>query len=78
MWDLYRPLENDVISITFVPFDKEEGKEVFWHSSAHLLGYAMELNFPGGELVIGPAIDSGFYYDIFLDGKYVERIVHGT
>ena len=42
----------------------DEGKKAFWHSSAHLLAQALEQLYPGIKLTIGPAIDSGFYYDI--------------
>ena len=45
-------------------FSNEEGKKAFWHSSAHLLAQALEQLYPGIKLTIGPAIDSGFYYDV--------------
>jgi threonyl-tRNA synthetase len=52
------------------PFDLPPltGTQVFWHSSAHVLGEAMELHM-GGCLCYGPPIDQGFYYDTFLEGK---------
>lgn len=42
--------------------------QVYWHSSAHVLGEAME-RFYGGCLCYGPPIEDGFYYDMFLDGQ---------
>ncbi|KAJ5072357.1 hypothetical protein M0811_01371 [Anaeramoeba ignava] len=51
-------------SIEFFPFDSPEGEHVFWHSSAHLLGEALELIY-GAHLCIGPAIEQGFYYEFF-------------
>jgi threonyl-tRNA synthetase len=48
-------------------FDDEEGKDVFWHSSAHLMAQAIKRIFPETQFGIGPPIDNGFYYDIDLD-----------
>ena len=47
-------------------FDDDDGKSVFWHSSAHILGEAMERVY-GGHLCYGPPIEEGFYYDMFSD-----------
>lgn len=71
-WDLLRPLEEDA-TVKYFDFASEEGKHVFWHSSAHILGQAIELVFPGCHLTIGPPLeDGGFYYDCQLpDGKVV-------
>jgi threonyl-tRNA synthetase len=49
-------------------FDDNEGKMVFWHSTAHVMGEAMELGY-GGCLCYGPPIENGFYYDMFLENK---------
>lgn len=64
LWDLDRPLESSC-RLEFVRFEESDGQHVFWHSSAHVLGHAMELEF-GGLLTIGPASKNGFYYDVFL------------
>lgn len=45
-------------------WDQKEGKQAFWHSSAHILAQALEEQYPGIQLTIGPAIENGFYYDI--------------
>ena len=58
-----RPLEGDC-NMELVSFDEKEGKEVFWHSSAHLLGQSLEQNF-GAWLCHGPPLDNGFFYDSF-------------
>ncbi len=61
--DLSRPIDSDC-SITFHKWEDKEGKQTFWHSSAHLLAEAIEALHPGTKFGIGPAIDNGFYYDI--------------
>jgi len=48
-------------------FEDEEGKDIFWHSSAHLMAQAIKRVFPETQFGIGPPIDNGFYYDIDLD-----------
>ena len=45
------------------------GQYVFWHSSAHILGEAMERHY-GGHLCYGPPVEEGFYYDMFLEERY--------
>lgn len=64
LWDMNVPLIGNC-KIEFLNFENEEGKKVFWHSSAHILGSALEKMY-GGYLTIGPALKEGFYYDIFL------------
>uniref|UniRef100_UPI00398F2A6E threonine--tRNA ligase 1, cytoplasmic isoform X1 n=2 Tax=Pristiophorus japonicus TaxID=55135 RepID=UPI00398F2A6E len=65
VWDLDRPLEGDC-SLALLKFDDEDAQAVYWHSSAHILGEAMERVF-GGCLCYGPPIENGFYYDMFLE-----------
>ncbi|KAI2664465.1 Threonine--tRNA ligase 1, cytoplasmic [Labeo rohita] len=69
VWDLDRPLEGDC-SIVFLKFDDEEAQAVYWHSSAHIMGEAMERVY-GGCLCYGPPIENGFYYDMFLENEGV-------
>uniref|UniRef100_A0A7N6A3H4 threonine--tRNA ligase n=1 Tax=Anabas testudineus TaxID=64144 RepID=A0A7N6A3H4_ANATE len=69
LWDLDRPLEKDC-SLEILRFDNEDAQAVYWHSSAHILGEAME-HFYGGCLCYGPPIENGFYYDMYLDGQKV-------
>ena len=61
--DLARPITEDA-TITFHKWEDKEGKQTFWHSSAHLLAEAIEALHPGTKFGIGPAIENGFYYDI--------------
>ncbi len=61
--ELYRPIEQDA-AVQLLTWNDEEGKEVFWHTSAHLLASAIEELYPGAKFGIGPAIETGFYYDI--------------
>ena len=46
-------------------FNDPKGKMAFWHSSAHLLGQALEMKY-GCHLCIGPPLNNGFYYDSFV------------
>ena len=67
LWDLIRPLEGDC-QLELKKFDDKEGKMVFWHSSAHVLGECLECNL-GAKLCIGPPTEDGFYYDAYLGSK---------
>ncbi|XP_070256444.1 threonine--tRNA ligase 2, cytoplasmic [Myotis yumanensis] len=69
LWDLDRPLEGDS-TLELLTFDNEEAQAVYWHSSAHVLGEAMELYY-GGHLCYGPPIEDGFYYDMFIGDRAV-------
>ncbi|KAF8579070.1 tars protein [Ramaria rubella] len=62
LWDLERPLEGSC-KLELLDFENEEGKRVFWHSSAHVLGEAAERHF-GCHLCIGPPTDEGFFYEM--------------
>lgn len=64
LWDLERPLEKSC-KLELLDFDHPEGKKVFWHSSAHILGEASERRF-GCDLCIGPPVEDGFYYEVCL------------
>lgn len=63
-WDMTRPFEADS-TLKICDFNTAEGKSVLWHSTAHMLGEAMEYKYKG-ELCIGPPLEDGFYYDIHL------------
>jgi len=65
VWDLSRPINKDA-SIKLFKWDDREGKETFWHSSAHLTAEAIEFFYPGTKFGIGPTVDNGYYYDIDL------------
>lgn len=70
VWDLSRPI-NENASLQLLTWNDEEGKNTFWHSSAHLMAEALEATFPGVKFGIGPAIEKGFYYDIDLDDRHI-------
>ena len=53
-------------------FETPEEKKIFWHTSAHIMAQAVLRLFPEAKFAIGPAIDSGFYYDIDLDHRFTE------
>lgn len=53
-------------TIQFLTWDDADGKNTFWHSSAHLMAEAVESLFPGVKFWVGPALDKGFYYDMDL------------
>ena len=55
---------------SLLKFDDKEGKEIYWHSSAHILGECMERYF-GGALCYGPDIEDGFYYDMWMGPQSV-------
>lgn len=61
--DLSTAITADV-SFKIHTFESEKGRQVFWHSSAHLLAQAVKRIYPSVKLTIGPAIENGFYYDI--------------
>ncbi|RVE53017.1 hypothetical protein evm_002315 [Chilo suppressalis] len=69
LWDLDRPLEADC-KLELLRWDNTDAQAVFWHSSAHMLGEAMERVY-GGCLCYGPPIEEGFYYDMHLPEKGV-------
>jgi len=67
--DLLRPIDEDA-SIKLHLWDDLEGRQTFWHSSAHVMAEAIEFFYPGTKFGIGPTVDNGFYYDIDLpEGK---------
>lgn len=66
-YDLSRPITSDS-KIEIVTFDDDRGKEIFWHSSAHLMAEAVQELYPGTKFGIGPAIENGFYYDLDIPG----------
>ena len=62
---------NEDSDFRVVKFDDPEGKEIFWHTSSHLMAAAIEALWPDTKFAIGPAINDGFYYDMELDHRFV-------
>ncbi|HLP35131.1 MAG TPA: threonine--tRNA ligase [Amoebophilaceae bacterium] len=71
--DLNSPIETDA-TIRFLRWDDDAGKQVFWHSSAHLLAAALSELYPHAFFGIGPAIEQGFYYDVDLGTEAVQPL----
>jgi len=72
LWDLTRPLVGPVKRLELLKFnDDEEAKTVFWHSSAHMLGEALE-HLYGVKLTIGPPLKGGFYYDSYMGADTIK------
>ena len=67
LWDLDRPLEY-ACQIRYIPFSSPEGRNVFWHSSAHVLGEAAECQY-NCLLSHGPPTEQGFFYDMAIADK---------
>ena len=67
LWDLNRPFEKDS-TVEILDFDSDDGKQVFWHSSAHILGEACEGTYHSCHLCYGPPIEEGFYYEMGMKG----------
>src|SRR6201993_3783546 len=63
VWDTSRPIEHDS-TVKLLTWNDTNGKATFWHSSAHLMAEALEALYPGTKFGIGPAIETGFYYDV--------------
>ncbi|MDP3468146.1 MAG: threonine--tRNA ligase [Daejeonella sp.] len=63
VWDSNRPIESDS-AVKLLTWNDQDGKATFWHSSAHLMAEALESLYPGTKFGIGPAIETGFYYDV--------------
>ena len=75
VWDATRPINKDS-SLKLLTWDDKDGKNTFWHSSAHLMAEAVESLYPGVKFWVGPATENpkGFYYDMDLgDRKLTEE-----
>lgn len=73
VWDATRPITSDA-TLKLLTWNENEGKNTFWHSSAHLMAEAVESMYPGVKFWVGPALDKGFYYDMDLgDRKMTEE-----
>jgi len=64
--DILRPINRDG-NARILTWKDEKGQEVYWHSSSHLMAHAVQDIFPEAKFGVGPAIESGFYYDIDIN-----------
>ncbi|HEX8832764.1 MAG TPA: TGS domain-containing protein, partial [Abditibacteriaceae bacterium] len=62
-WDLTRPLPGDC-TLQILTFKDAEGREVYRHSSTHLMAQAVKALYPEAKLTVGPPLADRFYYDI--------------
>ena len=62
-------------NVKILTFDDAEGKHVFWHSASHVLAQAVKRLYPAAKLTIGPAIETGFYYDIDSEVAFTPEIL---
>ncbi len=69
-WDANRPVEEDA-NIKLFTWKDKDGKNAYWHSSAHLMAEAMEALYPGIKFGIGPALENGYYYDVDLGDRQI-------
>lgn len=72
IWDASRPIENDA-HLRLLTSRDTEGMTTFWHSSAHLMAEALDALYPNVKFGIGPAIETGFYYDIDLGDQVLSK-----
>ena len=77
VWDASRPINEDA-AIKLYTWNDTEGKNTFWHSSAHLMAEAVEGIFPGVKFWVGPPVENGFYYDMDLGDKKISEEDLGT
>ncbi len=70
--ELNDPITSDGL-LKFFTWSDTQGKEAFWHSSAHLLAQAIIHFYPNAQLTIGPAIEKGFYYDVDFGGDMISE-----
>jgi threonyl-tRNA synthetase len=68
VWDATRPINKDA-TLQLLTWNDADGKNTFWHSSAHLMAEAVEDKFPGVKFWVGPPLENGFYYDMDLGDK---------
>ncbi len=71
--ELDRPINEDA-SVELYKFEEEQGKHTFWHTSAHLLAEALQELYPGIQFGFGPAVESGFFYDVMpAEGQVISE-----
>jgi threonyl-tRNA synthetase len=70
--DLNNPINYNA-AIRILTFDDEKGKDVYWHSTSHLMAHAVQEIYPEAKFGVGPAIDAGFYYDIDINSPLTEN-----
>lgn len=72
VYDLRTPINNDC-TLDFLTFDDPDGKKAFWHTASHVLAQAVKRLYPNAKCAIGPAIDTGFYYDFDVEKPFSQE-----
>ena len=67
--DLSFNMINDT-ELLFITFESEEGRDIFWHSAAHVMAHAVKELYPDAKFAFGPPVDGGFYYDIDVESAF--------
>src|SRR5690606_22499008 len=62
-WDLTRPLQYDC-TLQILTWNDPQGREIYRHSSTHLMAQAVKALYPRAKLTIGPPLEDRYYYDI--------------
>ncbi|HKI77324.1 MAG TPA: threonine--tRNA ligase [Ignavibacteriaceae bacterium] len=70
--DLNAPVNNNAV-VKILTFNDKKGKEVYWHSTSHLMAHAILSLYPEAKFGVGPAIENGFYYDFDINTKLSEN-----
>ncbi|MBI9032814.1 threonine--tRNA ligase [bacterium] len=70
--DLDHEIDHDA-EVAIITFKSEEGPDIYWHSTAHLMAQAVKQLFPKVKVTIGPAIENGFYYDFDSEKAFSEE-----
>ena len=69
--ELYTQINSDA-EVEILTFDNEDGKDMYWHSSSHLMAHAIQSLHPEAKFGVGPAIENGFYYDFDINTQLSE------
>ncbi len=72
--ELNSTIDHDA-DVKLLTFNDEEGKKIFWHTTSHILAQAVKRLYPNVKLAIGPAIDTGFYYDFDADFTFTDEVL---
>jgi threonyl-tRNA synthetase len=67
--DMLRPLAENG-TLLFLTADSPEGKDIYWHSTAHIMAHAVKELFPDAHFAFGPPVEEGFYYDIEVKNAF--------
>jgi len=70
--DLRYRLQQDC-ALSLLTFDDPGGRHAYWHTSSHIMAQAVQRLYPSVQLAIGPAIDTGFYYDFDVDAPFTRE-----